>query len=282
MWVQTCVSLAVVRNIAYYTNFWSLMAICWTLLFIITPMQSTLGAVLSWTYAKTTSLRQVRSSNDAFAQGERLIRYIVQTPRRCWPSSLQADFKKFHAQVFATKLQKTWTKLDRLSKVFCIAISALAAAYISDSTSKGFLVLTFLMFVRCFMKAKEVWLPTWIECTACMCLPMPCAALCVCDVLKSKYMRCWSWPKFVIRSWAICTTLLVAVLQQCDIAVLLPKQSWRMQVKAVRESTIVRSVASSHMLRSAFKATERAGSFADDVLMSAMKSARKQLVAHED
>ena len=46
--------------------------------------------------------------------------------------------------------------LDRLSKVCWIAITGLAAAFISDATSKGFLVLTFLMFIRCSMKAKEV------------------------------------------------------------------------------------------------------------------------------
>ena len=59
-------------------------------------------------------------------------------------------------QYIAGKARKTWSSLDRLSKVCCIAISALAAAYVSDATSKGFLVLTFLMFVRCSMKAKEV------------------------------------------------------------------------------------------------------------------------------
>jgi hypothetical protein len=41
-------------------------------------------------------------------------------------------------------------RLDRLSKVCCIAISALIAALMSDGTSKAFLLLTFLM------KNKEV------------------------------------------------------------------------------------------------------------------------------
>ena len=54
-------------------------------------------------------------------------------------------------QFVASKLH-----LDRLSKVCWIAITGLAAAFISDATSKGFLVLTFLMFIRCSMKAKEV------------------------------------------------------------------------------------------------------------------------------
>ena len=47
-------------------------------------------------------------------------------------------------------------RLDRLSKVCCIAISALIAALMSDGTSKAFLLLTFLMFARCTMKNKEV------------------------------------------------------------------------------------------------------------------------------
>lgn len=56
----------------------------------------------------------------------------------------------------------------------------------------------------------------------------------------------------------------------------------RVQVQAVQESKFVRSVASSHLLRSAFHASERAGSFADDVLMSALKSARRQLSSSDE
>ena len=57
--VQTCIGLAVVRNIAYYTNFWSLMAVCWTLMFILAPFQAKLVPAFHWTCAKSLSVRKV-------------------------------------------------------------------------------------------------------------------------------------------------------------------------------------------------------------------------------
>jgi hypothetical protein len=55
-----------------------------------------------------------------------------------------------------------------------------------------------------------------------------------------------------------------------------------LQVEALQSSRLVRSVAENTLLRSAYRTSGRIGAFADDVLMSAMKSARKQLLApHE-
>ena len=57
--MQTCIGLAVVRNIAYYTNFWSLMAVCWTLVFILSPFQNKLVPAFHWACAKSLSVRKV-------------------------------------------------------------------------------------------------------------------------------------------------------------------------------------------------------------------------------
>lgn len=54
-------------------------------------------------------------------------------------------------QAVAAKLH-----LDRLSNLCWIAITGLATAFVSDATSKAFLMLAFLMFIRCSMKRTEV------------------------------------------------------------------------------------------------------------------------------
>ena len=53
-----------------------------------------------------------------------------------------------------------------------------------------------------------------------------------------------------------------------------------LQVRAMQQSPLVKTVASNRLLRSAFHVSEHAGACADDILMSAMKSARKQLDVH--
>lgn len=49
------------------------------------------------------------------------------------------------------------------------------------------------------------------------------------------------------------------------------------EVHALQASPLVKTLAQSRYLRSACRTTSRVSSFADDVLMSAMMSARKQM-----
>jgi hypothetical protein len=53
------------------------------------------------------------------------------------------------------------------------------------------------------------------------------------------------------------------------------------QVDAIHQNKFVQSVANSPLLRSARRAGETFGVLADDVLMSAMKSARKNMIADD-
>jgi hypothetical protein len=54
------------------------------------------------------------------------------------------------------------------------------------------------------------------------------------------------------------------------------------EVEALQANPMVKSVAQSRYLRSAYRTSTHFGSFADDVLMSAMKSARKQMLPSND
>lgn len=64
--------------------------------------------------------------------------------------------------------------------------------------------------------------------------------------------------------------------------------SWRhitewlfVQVIALQKSPLMQTVTNNSLLRSAFRAGENAGALVDDVLMSAMKSARKKMDADD-
>jgi hypothetical protein len=57
--LQTCVTLATIRNIAYYTNFWSLLAFCWVATFVLTPFQNRFGSAFQWVLASTERVRKV-------------------------------------------------------------------------------------------------------------------------------------------------------------------------------------------------------------------------------
>jgi hypothetical protein len=59
--MQTCIALAMLRNIAYYTNFWTLVTVCWAAVFVLAPFHSRVGACLHWMHIKSASLRKVRS-----------------------------------------------------------------------------------------------------------------------------------------------------------------------------------------------------------------------------
>lgn len=53
------------------------------------------------------------------------------------------------------------------------------------------------------------------------------------------------------------------------------------QVIALQKSPLMQTVTNNRLLRSAFRAGETAGALMDDVLMSAMKSARKRMEVEE-
>eukprot|EP00892_Ulva_mutabilis_P004813 jgi/Ulvmu1/2703/UM014_0159.1 len=163
-WVmlQTCIALAVVRNVSYYMNFWTIVAVGWVGMFITAPFQKRVGAAISMSYV----------------------------------------FCVDKYKSLATKL-----KMRRISKAVWLSVAIVAVMIFTDLTSRLFLGLAFLMFLRCCMR-KE-------------------------------------------------------------------------QVIALQQSPLVQTVTNNSLLRSAFRAGETAGALMDDVLMSAMKSARKQMDADE-
>jgi len=74
------------------------------------------------------------------------------------------------------------------------------------------------------------------------------------------------------------TALVIAYI---NFAVQRVTEECMLQVVALQKSPLMQTVTNNSLLRSAFRASETAGALMDDVLMSAMKSARKHMDADD-
>lgn len=77
------------------------------------------------------------------------------------------------------------------------------------------------------------------------------------------------------------TALHALVIAYIKFAVQRVTEECMLQVVALQKSPLIQTVTNNSLLRSAFRASETAGALMDDVLMSAMKSARKHMDADD-
>ena len=77
--VQTCLGLAVARNVAYYTNFWFLAALAWLSTFMLAPVWPQVQAALTWSWQKSAAIVKVCTHAPTCAAREYALGQWMQT-----------------------------------------------------------------------------------------------------------------------------------------------------------------------------------------------------------